>query len=180
MAKLCRHFKALNRKNLIVYRRTPICAIFELVLPCGLMCLMVWLRSMVRIKHTDLTSLEKYKHPLFPALAYSERTSWNWDPPAVTELEKEFMAFVDYAPRPPISPGGREPDPPGGRDPFNWARLENLESTASLIKTIRDSDVPFNSTADEGEKQLFETRDDRPPHPKLDDIRSDDLMRHNN
>ena len=115
MAKLCRHFKALNRKNLIVYRRTPLCAIFEIALPCALMCLMVWLRTMVRIKHTDLSSLEKYKHPVFPGLTYSEHSSWQWDPDAVTALEREFMAFVDYAPRPPSPPGS---------DPFDWARLE--------------------------------------------------------
>ena len=104
MAKLCRHFKALNRKNLIVYRRTPICAIFELVLPCGLMCLMVWLRTLVRIKHVDLSSLERYKHPVFPALDYSSFTGWKWDPDAVTDIEQSFMNFVDYAPRPPIDP----------------------------------------------------------------------------
>ena len=109
MAKVCRHFKALNRKNLIVYRRTPICAIFELALPCALMCLMVWLRTMVHIKHTDLTSLEKYKHPVFPGLKYadSKRTGlgWTWDPDAVTDFEQSFMDFLDYHPVPPIHPG---------------------------------------------------------------------------
>lgn len=106
MANICRHFKALNRKNQIVYRRTPACALFELVLPCALMGIMVWLRSMVEIKHTDLEALEKYKHPLFPGLKYSDRFGWQWDPDTVTNFEQTFMNFVDYHPTPPIHPGG--------------------------------------------------------------------------
>ena len=109
MAKLCRHFKALNRKNFIVYRRTPICALFEIILPVGLMCLMVWLRTLVHIKETDKTSLEKYKHPVFPGLKYEKSgrigtEQWSWDPDAVSDDEQSFMTFVDYHPRPPSPP----------------------------------------------------------------------------
>lgn len=105
MTKFCRHFKALNRKNLILWRRTPTCAVFEILLPAALMCLMVWLRTKVQVKHTDLTALEKYKHPVFPGLTYSDRKSWTWDPDAVTDFEQSFMNFVDYHPVPPVHPG---------------------------------------------------------------------------
>ena len=109
MTKICRHFKALNRKNLILYKRTPSCAIFEILLPAALMCIMVWLRTMVHVKHTDLTSLAKYRHPVFPGLSYpSEKKSWQWDPVTTTAFEQSFMTFMNYHPRSPIPTPGQE------------------------------------------------------------------------
>jgi len=78
MAKICRHFKALSRKNAIIWRRNYICSIFELILPGLLMGIIVWLRTKVIIKQTDLLALEKYKHPLYPAMRY-EKDAWIWD-----------------------------------------------------------------------------------------------------
>jgi len=104
-SRCCRHFKALSRKNLMIWRRSPLCAVFELLLPCALISIIVWLRTKVEIKHTDLQSLEKYKHPVFPGLHYKERTSWEWDPDWINETEQSFMRYVSYAPRVPIKPG---------------------------------------------------------------------------
>lgn len=89
----------------MIWRRSPLCAVFELLLPCALISIIVWLRTKVEIKHTDLQSLEKYKHPVFPGLHYKERTSWEWDPDWINETEQSFMRYVSYAPRVPIKPG---------------------------------------------------------------------------
>lgn len=121
--KFCRHFTALSRKNLMVHSRNPVCAIFELVLPVVLMCLIWIIRSKVPIQKTDLSSLEKYKHPVFPGLAYSERTSWKWDPDTVSALELDFMGYMDYAPTPP-TPGDLNQDDP---------RLDLISSYSSTI-----------------------------------------------
>lgn len=125
MGKCCRHFKALSRKNLMVHSRTPVCALFELVLPVALMCIIWVIRMKVPIQKTDLTALEKYKHPVFPGLAYTEKTSWKWDPDAVTDLELDFMGYMNYAPTPPI-PGDLSPNDP---------RLDLISSYSSTIIT---------------------------------------------
>ena len=96
-SRFCRHFLALSRKNLILWTRNPTCSIFELVLPVLLMSIIWWLRVKVPIKHTDLVGLEKYKHPLFPALMY-EDSEWVFDPNATNALVRPFMKYVDYAP----------------------------------------------------------------------------------
>ena len=85
-----RHFKALGRKNFIVYKRSPLCAVLELLIPIGVMAFMCWIRSIVPIKKTDLVTLQKYKHPLFPALHY-ERDAWKWDPDWISAFEQDFM-----------------------------------------------------------------------------------------
>ena len=107
----------------MVHSRNPVCAIFELVLPVVLMCLIWIIRSKVPIQKTDLSSLEKYKHPVFPGLAYSERTSWKWDPDTVSALELDFMGYMDYAPTPP-TPGDLNQDDP---------RLDLISSYSSTI-----------------------------------------------
>ena len=70
MGKFCRHFKAMSRKNWIIHFRSPICAVFELLLPVALMSIIWIIRTKVPLKKTDLSSLEKYKHPVFPGLRY--------------------------------------------------------------------------------------------------------------
>ena len=85
--RTCRHFKALCRKNAIIWKRSFICTIFQLLLPCLLMVFLVWARSMVAIKHTNLRELGKYKHPVFPGLNYElnrKELSWQWEPDFVT------------------------------------------------------------------------------------------------
>mmetsp|Transcript_12838 Transcript_12838/g.16471 ORF Transcript_12838/g.16471 Transcript_12838/m.16471 type:complete len:91 (+) Transcript_12838:117-389(+) len=81
-----RHFKALNRKNAIVWKRSPLCTIFQILFPVALMAFMCWARSEVRIKHTDLVSLGKYKHPVFPALRFNKLSKWVADSDYVTDV----------------------------------------------------------------------------------------------
>ncbi len=103
-SRTCRHFRALSRKNLIIWRRSLVCSIFELVLPCALISIIVWLRTKVEIKHTDLTSLEKYKHPIFPALHYLEDEGWTFDQFWIDDTIQSFMNYLGYAPRIPFKP----------------------------------------------------------------------------
>jgi len=58
---------------------------------------MLWMRSKVAVKKTDLTSLEKYKHPLFPGMRYAG-SAWKWDTTWASDFEQSFMNFVGYAP----------------------------------------------------------------------------------
>jgi len=105
MSKICRHFKALSRKNAILWRRNLTCGVFELILPAALMCLIVWMRTKVNIKHVDLAGLEKYKHPIYPAMKY-EKAAWVWDLDWLTESLAPFMEFAGYIPVRPIKPNG--------------------------------------------------------------------------
>ena len=104
-SKCMRHFKALTRKNLILYIRSPLCSIVEILIPIVLMALLTWFRIKVPLQKTDLESLQKYKHPSFPVLRY-QRNSWKWDPEWATAYQTDFMAYNNYAPTfPPTRPG---------------------------------------------------------------------------
>ena len=97
-SKCMRHFRALTRKNLILYKRSPMCSVVELVIPVVLMLLLAWFRNKVPLQKTDLEALQKYKHPSFPVLRY-QRNSWKWDPSYITDQQSEFMAYNNYAPQ---------------------------------------------------------------------------------
>ena len=106
MAKFCRHFKALVRKNWIVQVRNPICSIFELVLPVGLMLILWWLRTLIHLKKVDQTHLQQYKHSVFAGLKYEESRlggSWSWDADFINEQVADFYQYVGYTPRRPLS-----------------------------------------------------------------------------
>lgn len=95
--KSWRHYKALNRKNWILYIRRPACSITELIIPIAVMLLLTWFRTKVPLQHTDSQALQKYKHPAFPALQYTGE-EWEWNPEYITNEQLEFMTYNDYAP----------------------------------------------------------------------------------
>ena len=79
--RTCRHFTALCRKNWIIWKRNFVCTIFQMIMPILLMLILVWARSVVKIKHTDLVSLEKWRHPIYPALDYKKSrfgSTYSW------------------------------------------------------------------------------------------------------
>ena len=49
----CRHFKALSKKNAILWIRRPGCATFEIIAPILLMCLLWKIRTLVPVTSTD-------------------------------------------------------------------------------------------------------------------------------
>lgn len=110
MSKICRHFKALHRKNFILWKRSLVCGAFEFILPCALMAILVWIRTMINIKQTDLKGLEKYKHPGFPALTY-DRLGWEWDTQGVNDEVATFMEYTGYMPDFPFTVTGEAGDP---------------------------------------------------------------------
>lgn len=104
MAHILRHFSALNRKNFIIWRRNPICSCLEIIFPPLLFLLLVYLRTLINVKHVDFVGLEKYKHPLFPALKFSKE-KWSFDPDYINQEIGPFMNFAGYTPVPPVTPG---------------------------------------------------------------------------
>ena len=111
MGKCLRHFKSLFKKNFLVWSRRPICAFVEILMPIALMILLAWVRTEVPILKTDYGALEKYKHPVFPALKYEtselEGNSWVKDFAWSNEHYYDFMKYMGYAPRPPFNPFNR-------------------------------------------------------------------------
>ena len=57
MAKFCRHLKALLKKNLILWYRNPICAVFEIMMPLALMIGLAAIRSGVATTDTDAKAM---------------------------------------------------------------------------------------------------------------------------
>ena len=47
--KFCRHFSALMRKNLIIYRRNPCSSLCMLIAPLVMMYIMVILRNKISV-----------------------------------------------------------------------------------------------------------------------------------
>ena len=130
-SKCCRHFNALNKKNYIIWYRSPICSVFEVLLPIALMGLIWWIRTKVEIKQTDLSSLEKYKHPVYPGLRY-ERNDWKWDPTWTNDYQQAFMEYVGYHPRPPAHPF--MDDDYEGTPASNWSKPTDSESSQKWEK----------------------------------------------
>ena len=59
MVKCFRHFKALMRKNFILWYRTPLCSAFEIIIPVLLMCGLSWIRSKVPSTSVDQAGMLK-------------------------------------------------------------------------------------------------------------------------
>ena len=109
MTHKVRHFNALSRKNFIIWRRNPICSALEIIFPPLLFLLLVYLRSLINVKHVDFVSIEKYKHPVFPALKI-EKQKWSFDPDYINETTGPFMNYAGYTPTPPIPVGSLDSD----------------------------------------------------------------------
>lgn len=53
MTKFWRHFTGLSKKNAIVWYRTPVCAIIEILTPALLMVLLCVLRVQIPLTESD-------------------------------------------------------------------------------------------------------------------------------
>lgn len=76
MAKSFRHFRALMRKNFILWYRTPFCAVFEILAPVVLMIALVVMRSYVPTSSTDQAGMLKKKLPSYPGVPNINGTWW--------------------------------------------------------------------------------------------------------
>jgi hypothetical protein len=69
------HFKALSRKNLITWMRTPVGSAMEILLSVLLMILLAVGRKSIELKPIDNASLFDLRHPLYP-VASPTATGW--------------------------------------------------------------------------------------------------------
>lgn len=89
------HIKALTRKNFINWKRSPVCSSVEIICPVLLMIVLVYIRTLVPIKHLDIGGLDQYKHPTFPALIYTGNPKKLWIED-FKETNNQVSAFFNY------------------------------------------------------------------------------------
>ena len=70
MGKFWRHLAALTKKNSILWRRTPCCACFEILIPALLMAFLVVLRHFIPAAPVDSEAMLKNNMPVFPGVTY--------------------------------------------------------------------------------------------------------------
>lgn len=99
MAKCWRHFTALSKKNAIVWYRTPLCAIVEILTPALLMIILCVLRAEIPLTTTDAKGMLKKTLPVFPGVAYYENGYWynSTDGDHVYDIQnRPMMEWVNY------------------------------------------------------------------------------------
>ena len=93
-----RHFKALMRKNLINWKRQPVCAFFEIISPCILMAIIAIVRWKVPYVKVDSQGMLDQKLASFPGAGksggvWSHSTGGN----DFTEFrENTFFTYANY------------------------------------------------------------------------------------
>jgi len=63
-----RHFKALMRKNFILWYRTPGCSIFEILAPIILMVILTVIRTKIKTTSVDQEGILNKKYVVFPGV----------------------------------------------------------------------------------------------------------------
>ena len=77
MINCWRHFRALSKKNAIVWYRTPTCACIEILTPAALMALLCILRVYIPTTDTDAKGMLSHNLPVYPGTVYYEGA---WQP----------------------------------------------------------------------------------------------------
>ena len=93
-----RHFKALMRKNLINWKRQPVCAFFEIVSPLVLMIGISVIRNYVPYTSVDVEGMLNWKLPLMPCCA---KVDGEWGPTTdtshyVNDRVNDFFNYTQY------------------------------------------------------------------------------------
>jgi len=70
MTKCLRHFRALTKKNAIVWYRTPFCALFEFLVPVILFTALCIIRIHIPLTQVDQEGIMNKKLPVYPPVAY--------------------------------------------------------------------------------------------------------------
>jgi hypothetical protein len=60
-----RHFRALSRKNVINWKRTPLGSVTEIICPVILMLILVYARSITKPEFMDGVKISALRHPIF-------------------------------------------------------------------------------------------------------------------
>jgi ATP-binding cassette subfamily A (ABC1) protein 3 len=76
MGKCFRHFKALTRKNWLLWKRNWGCSGFELLAPCILMIGLTIIRMQIPTTHVDQAGMLEKKFPAYIGVAPTGMNTW--------------------------------------------------------------------------------------------------------
>ena len=107
MTKCCRHFKALMRKNFIVWFRTPACSFFEIAAPVVLMAALWIIRVQVPTVSVDKDGVLARKYPVYLG-ATPVQGGWTYNNDPLSAIMQDFMTYSNYS--------DYKHDPPGSWD----------------------------------------------------------------
>ena len=101
MGASSRHYKALMKKNLINWKRTPCGSIFEILLPILLMCILVYARIEIIPEELDNYSIYSLRHALYPVAKPNPDAGGNYTIEMFDQLSMmqdltPFMSYADY------------------------------------------------------------------------------------
>ena len=108
MGKCFRHFKALMRKNWIVWYRNPGCASFEILAPLVLMVVLWIIRLQVPVTATDKNGILNKKFPVYlgarPVEGKGRYGHFDYDNSWNSDILRPMIEYANYSNR-------RVPDP---------------------------------------------------------------------
>ena len=97
MAKCFRHFNALMRKNFILWYRSPVCAIFEVVIPIILMAGLWGIRHKVPSYSVTQAGMLEKKYPTFPGVGKKSDGTWCKDTSCDDWMDNALRPMFDFA-----------------------------------------------------------------------------------
>lgn len=95
--KSFRHFKALTRKNFILWWRSPLCSLFEIVAPIILMVALTVIRMQVPTTKVDQEGMLKKKFAVFPGAPYKGLGTWIGNTSGNPETNEKIVAMTCYS-----------------------------------------------------------------------------------
>ena len=91
-----RHFKALMRKNLINWKRQPVCAFFEIFAPLVLMAVICLIRWKVPSASVDPAGMLDWRLPQIPCCGKDEKGKWSGSTHYVYQVNDRVNDFFNY------------------------------------------------------------------------------------
>ena len=101
--RMTRHFKALTRKNMILWYRTPWFSALEIILPMALMIVLCIIRAKVPFTFVDEEGMLRKKGFAMPGIPMDEHGVWTSDKVddhaashKINKFVRPFAEFADY------------------------------------------------------------------------------------
>ncbi len=132
MAKCCRHFNALMRKNFILWLRSPCCSIFEFVAPVLLMAALWFIRHKVPSYSVTQEGMLDKKYPTFPGVGKKENGDWCKDTSCDAWMDnavRPLFTYADYTEKHQRDTGGSYDTSFDWRGPQFWAPGHCIRTT---------------------------------------------------
>ena len=92
-----RHFKALMRKNLINWKRQPVCAFFEIISPLVLMAVICLIRWQVPFTSVSPEGMLDWRLPIMPCCVYKDGTYSEKHGNHINPRVIDFFNYTGYA-----------------------------------------------------------------------------------